>query len=137
MNDDEFLDVLRAAAEEFDPVPAGVLRDASAALALRALDAELAALVESEALVRGDGPVTLAFESERVSVSLEISDDVLRGFVTGAAGEAVVETPRSRRAVPIVDGWFTATGVPSGLVRIRLTAADGTPVVTQWAHGTA
>ncbi|MFS8099218.1 hypothetical protein LFM09_18995 [Lentzea alba] len=132
MNDDDFLDVLRAAAEEFDPVPAGVLRDASAALALRALDAELAALVESEALVRGDGPLVLAFESDRVTVSLEIHDGVVRGLVTGAEGEAVVETPRSRRAVPISDGWFTATEVPAGLVRIRVTAADGTPVVTQW-----
>ena len=135
MNDDDFLDALRAAADEFDPVPAGVLRDASAALALRTLDAELAELVESEALVRGDGPLMLAFESERVTVSLEISDGVVRGLVTGAVGEAVVETPRSRREVPISDGWFTVTEVPAGLVRIRLTAADGTPVVTRWVHG--
>ncbi|SFR27609.1 hypothetical protein SAMN04488564_111133 [Lentzea waywayandensis] len=135
MNDDDFLDVLRAAADKFDPVPAGVLRDASAALALRSLDAELAALVESEVLVRGDGPLSLAFESDRVTVSLEIIDDVVRGFVTGAEGEAVVETPRSRRAVPITDGWFMVTEVPPGLVRIRVTALDGTPVVTQWARG--
>ncbi|MFI6102136.1 hypothetical protein ACIA8G_41850 [Lentzea sp. NPDC051213] len=134
MNDDDFLTELRAAADEFDPVPAGVLRDASAALALRALDAELAELVESEALVRGDGPVLLAFESERVTVNLEISGDVVRGLVIGAAGEAVVETPRSRRAVPISDGWFTVTEVPSGMVRIRVTAVDGTPVVTQWTR---
>lgn len=132
MNDDDFLDVLRAAADEFDPVPAGVVRDASAALALRTLDAELAELVESEALVRGDGPVTLVFESERVAINLEINDDVVRGLVTGAEGEAVVETPRSRRAVPITDGWFTASEVPRGLVRIRVTAVDGTAVVTRW-----
>ena len=135
MNDDEFLDVLRAAADEFDPVPAGVLRDASAALALRSLDAELAELVESEALVRGDEPVTLAFESEHVTLNLEISDGVVRGFVTGAEGEAVVETPRSRRAVPISDGWFTVAEVPPGLVRVRVTASDGTAVVTRWARG--
>jgi hypothetical protein len=135
MNDDDFLDVLRAAADEFDPVPAGVLRDASAALALRTLDAELAELVESEALVRGDGPLTLAFESERVTVSLEIDDATVHGFVSGAEGDAVVETPRSRRAVPISEGWFTATEVPSGLVRVRVTASDGTPVVTQWVRG--
>jgi hypothetical protein len=134
MTDDDFLDVLRAAADEFDPVPAGVLRDGSAALALRSLDAELAELVESEALVRGEGPLSLAFESDRVTVSLEVIDDVVRGFVTGAEGEAVVETPRSRRAVPITDGWFMVTEVPTGLVRIRVTALDGTPVVTQWAR---
>jgi hypothetical protein len=133
MNDDDFLEVLRAAADEFDPVPAGVVRDASAALALRTLDAELAELVEAEALVRGDGPLTLAFESERVAINLEIDDDVVRGLVTGAEGEAVVETPRSRRAVPITDGRFAATEVPRGLVRVRVTAADGTPVVTRWA----
>ncbi|WP_086669208.1 hypothetical protein [Lentzea kentuckyensis] len=132
MNDDDFLDVLRAAADEFDPVPAGVVRDASAALALRTLDAELAELVESAALVRGEGPLTLAFESERVAINLEIDDDMVRGLVTGAEGEAVVETPRSRRAVPITDGRFTATEVPRGLVRVRVTAADGTPVVTRW-----
>jgi hypothetical protein len=135
MNDDEFLDVLRAAADEFDPVPAGVLRDASAALALRSLDAELAELVEAEALVRGDEPVTLAFESEHVTLNLEITDGVVRGFVTGAEGEAVVETPRSRRAVPITDGWFTVAEVPPGLVRVRVTASDGTVVVTRWARG--
>ncbi|RAS67050.1 hypothetical protein C8D87_103389 [Lentzea atacamensis] len=135
MTDDDFLDVLRAAAAEFDPVPAGVVRDASAALALRTLDAELAELLESDAVVRGDdGPLLLAFESERVTVNLEISGDVVRGLVTGAEGEAVVETPRSRRSVPILDGWFTVTDVPSGLVRVRLTALDGTPVVTQWAR---
>ncbi|GAB2837222.1 hypothetical protein [Lentzea nigeriaca] len=134
MNDDDLLDVLRATADEFDPVPAGVLRDASAALALR-IDAELAELVGSEALVRGEGPVTLTFESEQVTVSLEISDGVVRGLVTGAEGEAVVETPHSRRAAPLTDGWFTVTEVPSGLVRVRVTASDGTPVVTQWVRG--
>ncbi|MET8758417.1 hypothetical protein [Lentzea sp. NPDC004782] len=134
MNDDDFLDVLRAAADEFDPVPAGVLRDASAALALRTLDAELAELVESEALVRGNGPLTLAFESEHVTISLEIDGSRLRGFVSGAEGEAVVETPRSRRAVPISDGWFTAADVPAGLVRVRVAASDGTPVVTRWVR---
>jgi hypothetical protein len=134
MNDDDFLDLLRAAADEFDPVPAGVVRDASAALALRTLDAELAELVESEALVRGAGPLTLAFESDHVTISLEIDDDVVRGLVIGAEGEAVVETPHSRHAVPITDGRFTATEIPAGMVRIRVTALDGTPVVTQWTR---
>jgi len=58
----------------------------------------------------------------------------VRGLVTGAVGEVVVETPHSRRSAPITDGWFTVTDVPSGLVRVRLTAADGTSVITQWAR---
>ena len=134
--DDDFLAELRTAADRFDPVPAGVLRDASAALALRTLDAELATLVEGEAaLVRGDdGPLLLAFESERVTLNLEISGDTVRGLVTGAVGEVVVETPRSRRSAPVTDGWFTVTDVPSGLVRVQVTAADGTVVVTQWTR---
>lgn len=136
MSDDDFLAELRAAADRFDPVPAGVLRDASAALALRALDVEFASLLENEAVtVRGDeGPLLLAFESERVTLNLEISGDTVRGLVTGAVGEVVVETPHSRRVAPIVDGWFTVTEVPSGLVRMRVTASDGTVVVTQWAR---
>lgn len=134
--DDEFLAELRTAAERFDPVPAGVMRDASAALALRSLDAEIAELLENEAVaVRGDDrPLLLAFESERITVNLEISGDVVRGLVTGAVGEVVVETPHSRRSAPITDGWFTVMDVPSGLVRVRLTAADGTSVITQWAR---
>lgn len=136
MTDDDFLAELATAAQRFDPVPAGVLRDASAALGLRALDAELAVLLENETVaVRGDdGPLLLAFESDRVTVNLEISGSVVRGLVTGAVGEVVVETPRSHRTAPIVDGWFTVTDVPSGLVRVRVTASDSTEVVTQWAR---
>ena len=84
-----------------------------------------------------EGPGPFEFDTatgQRITVSLEINDDVVRGLVTGAEGEAVVETPHTRRAVPISDGWFTATEVPPGLVRIRVTASDGTTVVTQWVR---
>jgi hypothetical protein len=37
--------------------------------------------------------------------------------------------------VPINDGWFTVAEVPAGLVRVRVTASDGTVVVTRWARG--
>jgi hypothetical protein len=134
MTDDDFLEHLRSVAAQVDPVPAAVLRDASAALTFRTVDAELAEMLTPDALVRGARPRLLAFESTQVTVNLEITDTSVRGLVTGAHGEAVVETPSSRTVVPIEDGWFVVTGVPSGLVRVRLTALDGTPVVTAWTR---
>lgn len=141
MTDDELLDRLRAAAEQADPVPDLVLRQARAALATRDLDAELAELAfDSEVAagaVRGGDVRLLSFGSARVSVELQAEYEdgrvTLRGLVTGATGDAVIETAGERHVRPIdPDGWFTATGLPRAATRVKVTAADGTTVTTGW-----
>ncbi|MFJ7218753.1 hypothetical protein [Amycolatopsis sp. NPDC098790] len=143
MTDDELMDELRAAAGQADPVPDLVLRQARAALATRDLDAELAALafdsdVAAAGAVRGGDVRLLSFDSARVSLELQAEYEegrvTLRGLVTGASGDAVIEAAGERHVRPIdPDGWFTATGLPRGPTRVKVTAPDGTTVTTGWA----
>ncbi|WIV58126.1 hypothetical protein [Amycolatopsis nalaikhensis] len=145
MTDEELLDQLRAAAAQADPVPDLVLRQARAALSTRELDAELAELAFDTDLAEagavraaGDEVRLLSFESPRVSVELQVEYTdgrvVLRGLVTGATGDAVIEVSGEHHTRPIDDdGWFTATGLPRGATRVRLTTPDGTVVTTGWA----
>ncbi|MEV4056036.1 hypothetical protein AB0J55_32920 [Amycolatopsis sp. NPDC049688] len=143
--DDELMDVLRAAAGRADPVPDLVLRQARAALTTRDLDAELAELAFDSDLaeagaVRADGEDVrlLSFASARVSVELQVEYGAgrvaLRGLITGATGDAVVEVAGERHVRPIgEEGWFTAADLPRGATRVSVTAADGTTVTTGWA----
>jgi hypothetical protein len=143
--DDELMDVLRAAAVRADPVPDLVLRQARAALSTRDLDAELANLAFDSDLaetgaVRADAEDVrlLSFASARVSVELQVEYGggrvALRGLITGATGDAVIEVAGERHVRPIGDeGWFTAAGLPRGATRVTVTAADGTTVTTGWA----
>lgn len=143
-DDDELLAGLRRAAAAADPVPDLVTRAAEAALSTRRLDEELAELVHDSELVapgqvRADDDVRLlSFETTGVSVELQVEYAAgrvsLRGLVSGASGEALVEVAGERRAVPIDDeGWFVATGLPRGATRVRVTADDGRDITTGWA----
>ncbi|WP_158847755.1 hypothetical protein [Saccharothrix deserti] len=144
MNDDDILERLRHAAAAVDPVPDLVTRSAQAALSTRRVDEELAELVaDSELLAAGrvrapdDDVRLLSFETAGVSVELQVEYAgglvSMRGLVSGASGEAVVEVAGERHAVPIdEEGWFVATGLPRGATRVRVTAVDGTAVVTRW-----
>jgi DNA-directed RNA polymerase specialized sigma24 family protein len=139
--DDELMERLRDVADELDPVPEAVLRDARTALSSRLLDHELAVLLGDSAMagtaVRGGGPRLLSFRAGPVALELQL-DEVgeqlsLRGQVTGAAGEVQVETATDRRRVPIdAEGWFVVPDLPTGAVRLRLVAVDGTAVSTSW-----
>ncbi|WP_103336308.1 hypothetical protein [Amycolatopsis sp. CA-126428] len=143
--DDELMDVLRAAAAEADPVPDLVLRQARAALTTRDLDAELADLAFDSDLAEagtvraaGDDVRLLSFESPRVSVELQVEYAggrvSLRGLITGATGEALIEAAGERHTSPIgAEGWFAATGLARGATRVTVTATDGTTVTTGWA----
>lgn len=139
---DELVERLRAIAGQVDPPPAAVTAAARAALATRRLDEEFAALVSDSAtdtlaLVRGgDEPRLLSFEGPTAAVEVQVHDAggtrALRGLVTGASGEVVVETPAGRRTVPIdAHGWFTADGLAPGLCRLRLSAGT-TAITTGW-----
>jgi hypothetical protein len=142
-DDDELLEELRTAAGQADPVPDLVLRAARAALATRDLDAELAELGHDSDLaaageIRGGDVRLLSFDSPRVSVELQAEYEdgrvTLRGLVTGATGDAVIEAAGETHVRPIdADGWFTATNLPRGATRVKVTAADGTSVTTGWA----
>ncbi|GAB1515126.1 hypothetical protein [Actinophytocola sp. KF-1] len=128
--DERLLARLRETAAEYDPVPEHVLAAARAALGTRRMDEELAALVADSALadtgVRAAAPEVrlLTFESAGVSLELQVEyrDDrvSVRGLVTGATGEAVVEVAGERHAVPIDDGWFAVTGLPRGATRVTV-----------------
>ncbi|MDG4798153.1 hypothetical protein [Micromonospora sp. WMMD1082] len=140
--DDALSNRLRALAGQVDPPPAAVDQAARAALATRRLAEEYAALVRDSAtdvpeLVRGDGdePRLLSFECRTTTVEVQVRyvGDVLalRGLVSGASGDAVLETPSGRRVVPLDGGgWFSVDGLPPGLYRFRLES-DG-PVTTGW-----
>jgi len=136
---------LRRIAAEVDGPPHLVLEAARAAFLMRRLDAELAELVADSAiddgpvLVRGveDGLRLLSFETDRVSVEVQVTEDgerrSLLGQVEGASGEVEVETSADHRVVVLDDsGRFTVEDVPSGTVRLHLVADDGSPVTTSW-----
>jgi hypothetical protein len=142
-DDDELMAGLRRIADVVDPVPDTVTENARAALSLGRLDHELATLLIDSALqsdlVRGaeDDVRLLTFESPRVSVELQAEpagDRVsVRGLVTGAAGEIVVESAGEGRSTAIdPEGWFNLPGVPHGATRMHLRADDGTQVTTAW-----
>jgi len=143
-DDDVLLDRLRSIASIVDDPPPWLDQAARAALSRRRLDAELAELMldsdlSQAALVRAgdDGVRLLSFETASVSVELQIEDVsgqlTLRGLVSGASGDAIVEMISGSRVVPISEhGWFVAGDLPRGAIRVRLHAIDGTAVTTSW-----
>jgi hypothetical protein len=142
--DDELLSRLRALAAERDPVPGHVLAAARAALTTRRLDEELAALVADSALAgagqvrAGDAQLrVLTFETADVSLELQVEyrDErvTVRGLVTGASGEAVVEVAGERHAVAIDEGWFAVADLPRGATRVTVPGPRG-PIITSWVQ---
>jgi hypothetical protein len=139
---DLLLDRLRLLAAELDDPPDHVDRAARAALSTRRLDHQLAELIADSALVQttraGEPSIRLlTFETATVSLELQVDEVAgrrsVRGHVTGAAGEAVVETAADTQSTAIDDrGWFAVEDLPAGVIRIRLRAADGTGVSTGW-----
>lgn len=141
--DDALMASLRDLAAQLDPVPADVVAAAGAALATRRLDEELAALVADSALTGAQVRATesdvrlLVFETGEISVELqvELRGDrmAVRGLVTGATGDAVIEVAGERHTAPVEDGWFAATGLPRGATRVRVSSTRG-PVITGWVN---
>lgn len=141
--DEALVERLRSIAAQVDPPPAHVDELARAAFSTRHVD-ELARILfdsaaEDAAPVRGAADetrvVTLAAEGVTAELELARSPDGLRlrGYVTGAEGDIVVESPRGRTRVALGDdGWFALDGPPVALLRIALTARDGRRVRTPW-----
>lgn len=147
-SDDELLARLGPILDRLDPLPPQVVVEARALFGLRRLDEELAELVRDTAessgsgvlVVRGEGDVRLiSFETGPVTVELQVTErGPARDLVAQVTGttvvEAEVETAAGRRTVPIADSLFTADGVPSGLLRLRLRTATGRDLVTSWVR---
>jgi hypothetical protein len=141
-DDDAFLERLRAVAAEADPVPELVMTSARAAFTTRRLDAELAELVldsaEAHSAVRSAGADVrvLSFESGDVTVEVQVQDGPhgyeLRGLVDGAQPASITIEFASAAPLEVTvdeDAWFVAAPLPSGPIRLRVTAP---PVVTAW-----
>jgi hypothetical protein len=146
MNDDEaLLARLRQIAAEVDPVPEFVTQAGYQALATRRLDEELAELLMDSDLMEagrlraaGDHPRMLSYATETVSLELQLEHQnerlVLRGFVSGATGDVVVEGAEESTHVAVDgEGWFRATPMAPGPLRIRLSTPQAA-VVTPWFH---
>lgn len=145
MTDDELIARFSRIAAEADPVPEFVTRAGYQALATRLLDEELAELLMDSDLVEagtlraaGDQTRVLSFATPTVSVELQLDVEggrlVLRGFVSGAGGEVVVEGAEQSTVVEVdSEGWFRTTEMGSGPLRVRVPGATGV-AVTPWFH---
>lgn len=134
-----------------DPPPALVTTLARAAFETRDLDGELAVLTADSAFdelasVRTADtavmPRMLSFETEAVGIELQIERAgrtvTVRGLITGVdpAGDGIeLEADTPDRRIPLAldpHGWFTATDLTPGTLRLRLRGAAGGPVTTPW-----
>jgi hypothetical protein len=145
-SDDDLERRLRSVAGELDAAPAHVTAAAKAAWELRDLDIRLAALVadswrDEPAVATRDrvgGLRMLTFTSDGASIEVDVESDPvtgtrrLRGYVTGAAGDLVVERGAARVLVAVVDGQFDVEGLDPGPARLSVVGTDGTRVVTTW-----
>jgi|GEM_PF-2539967 len=143
MDEDEVVLRLTAIVRAVDAPPVESFTLARAAFETLRLDQELAELVADSfdgtpELVRAedDGTRLITFQSAGVTFDLEIqqaeSGYQVRGLVSGATGTVEVEGSSTVRADPDPAGWFVASPVPAGPVRIRLLRPDAPPVVTSW-----
>ncbi|QAY60160.1 hypothetical protein ET475_09265 [Microbacterium protaetiae] len=122
---------LRAAWEERDPVPAGLIDRMVAAVAVEDLTREYAllTLVEGQyAEVRGESDTaTLQFSDGETSVLLHIAateggDHRIDGWVDAAVSEVrLVQGEREKKTEVGEHGRFAFDGVRAGLARVRLT----------------
>jgi hypothetical protein len=131
---------MRAAAE----VPAGFVAAGKAAFTWRNVDAELAALGHDSATgaalagTRAERATlrALTFVASRLTIELEVTADALLGqLVPPQPGQIELQQRDGAKRVATVDelGWFVFHGsVPKGMCRLRLTAADGSTVLTEW-----
>jgi hypothetical protein len=139
--DQRLVQELRAAVNRVGVPTARMIAAAQAAYSWRTVDAELAALThdsltDESTLVRGGSamPRTLAFESARVAVELEQTEDGLVGqLVPPATGEVTLLGPDGELESASVDelGCFSFDRAPHGPVRLRCRTSSGV-MITEW-----
>jgi hypothetical protein len=145
-SDDDLEARLRTLAADLDPAPSHVTAAAKAAWELRDLDTQIATLVadswrDEPAVATRDRVGTLrmlTFTSDGASIEVDVETDTvtgtrrLRGFVTGATGDLVIERGATRLTVPVVDDQFDVEGLEPGPARLSVVGEDGMRVVTTW-----
>jgi hypothetical protein len=145
ISNDALLGLLGRLADEVDPVPEEVARSASAAFALRNLDAELAELVDDSAAqagalagVRGDADARLLyFRAGDVGFELQVTPRgtvraVLGQILGGWAAHAQVQSPDREQTVPIDELGRFGFEVPRGPCRLNLVRPGRAPLSTDW-----
>jgi hypothetical protein len=142
---DALLTLLGRIAQDADPTPAEVYRSASAAFALRNLDAELAELVDDSAAqvdvlagVRGGHETRLLyFRAGELGFELQVTPDgrlrrVLGQLVGGWAAQAHVQSGDREQTVTIDELGRFDFEVPCGPCRLNLLRPGRPPVTTNW-----
>jgi hypothetical protein len=143
--DDELMQRLRRVANEVDPVPDLVTDSARAAFTTRRLNDELAELLrDSQATTPADvrleqpGLRVLSFEVGEVSLELQIEQIrdrlLMKGLAIGTVGDAEIETATTGPHGAGIDeqGWFRIGELPVEPLRVRVRAARGGTVTTEW-----
>ncbi len=143
-SDEALVAELGAALRAEREVPARFVEIGKAAFAWHSVDAELAELTfdsstDSGALagVRSEPAAARAmtFSANRLTIELEVAEDALLGQIVPAQA-GVLEVQRrdgTTNAVSVDEvGWFMIRPRPVGLFRLRVRAADGDEIRTQW-----
>jgi hypothetical protein len=141
--DDRLLAAIGRLFDEVDPVPKGVITAALGSYAWRAVDAELAALIEDSALmsaaVRGVGETRLlTFEATAVTVVVEVTElDRTRRLLGQVVPPGVCRLEiRHGTGITSVEtdtlGRFSVDDVSPGPVSILCASEGREPVVTSW-----
>jgi hypothetical protein len=140
---------LKSLLDRVDPVPEQVDEAARAAFTWRTIDAELAELTRDSLLeaepaagIRGNGgPRELSFESERLSMELEVTDLGSQGrrlvgqLVPPSTAAIVVEHSGGRVETEADElGRFVVDGLRPGVARVRCRVGDGAEIETEWTH---
>jgi len=143
LDDLTLLAQVRAAIEEYDPVPPNVVAAAQASLTWRTVDAELAELIEDSALatasVRSSGPRSLVFESPVATVVVEVeprngSRRLTGQIVLPRAAQVQVRHVGGRTDVEAdAQGRFAIDNVPAGRLSLLCRfAEESRDLVTSW-----
>jgi len=138
-DDDGLMEELAHAMAQVTEVPEHRRQAARAAFSWRTIDEELLALTHdslelADAAVRGALDVrTLGFESEGLSLEIEVDGDRVFGQVLDTqVDEVVVESVEDgSQTVPVDPSGVFSVVVPTGPVRIGV-AIDGVPRRTPW-----
>jgi hypothetical protein len=142
-SDDDLMGELKEALEEAGSVPPDVVEAAKAAFTWRTVDEELEMLtltydsvMTASSLVRGAGSPErmLVFESDDLTMEVEVNDDVLMGQVVPAHhGRVILEDAQGPvQEAEADDGGFFLLRRPTGSpVRFKWIGGD-TRVATEW-----